>query len=118
MKEKRHDSRFSHNLIVQFEKISFPLPDKHIYQKSYSADISSGGIAIETDFKIPENDILSVSINLSDGETATPIYAIGTVKYCTKKTGGKYQIGMEFTSIDDQDQEILNNYFQKQKVIK
>ncbi len=116
MIEKRQFDRFSYNITVQFEKIFFPLQDDSFLEKSYSANISTNGVAIETDFELKEEDVLSINMNLND-PSASQVNAIGTVKSCVK-TNGKYTVGMEFTSIDNQDKKALQSYLKKQKVEK
>ena len=116
MIEKRQFDRFSHSITVQFEKIFFPLPDDSFLKKSYSANISTNGVAIEIDFELKEEDVLSINMNLNSSSTSQ-VNAIGTVKSCIK-TNGKYTVGMEFTSIDSQDKKALKSFFQKQKVEK
>ncbi len=127
MDEKRKYDRLPKEIKVKYEKVSFPIFDVSSKINAIASNIGLGGIAIacktkfdigdavNLDITIPEYYKFSTSYKYTESITDSAIHAIGKVRYQLRKGNGRYETGIEFTSIDHDDMTGLRNYINKKK---
>jgi hypothetical protein len=125
--DKRKFERLPDEIIVKYEKITFPIISSGTKAEVKASNISVGGICIYTREKLEAEDAVNLQIIIKDYYKYSTSYkytdniidyninVIGKVRYQNRKTGGSYETGIEFTSIDIDDKMGIKKYLKEWK---
>ncbi len=75
------------------------------YSMARTLNVSKGGILMETHIPLPQGQQVMITLGLND----QLIDVMGRITYTTTASG-RYQNGIEFFHVSDQDKRILDNY--------
>ncbi|KOR30964.1 hypothetical protein TI04_03235 [Achromatium sp. WMS2] len=121
--ETRQFPRIDINAMVEILLLSYPLPE-HSTDSGYLINIAQNGICCELLSAYAEGDLLSVKVSLKgwskqkhgvkaivDESTArAPLTAIGKVVWCQPNINGKYDVGIRFADVYEDDIQALAKY--------
>ncbi len=111
---KRRSSRIAVNFDIIYKLKSLPEVHMKVDESERYAlmlDISEQGMAIETDYQVPELSELEITLHLIFKDRQTdPMHVVGGVRYNLYLADRKkYRLGIKFLQIDDDiKQEILD----------
>ncbi len=74
-------------------------------QPTCHVNLSATGIAFDTQELLQEGDSLELKLVVPPALAGIVVY--GRVVYCQQKEGGDYRVGVDFTEIQESDQEFL-----------
>ena len=109
-REKRKFVRLNALVDVVYNKVS---PSQKV-EVSLTKNISKGGICLIAYDELKVSDKLDLNIYLP--EDKTPLHVIGRVAWvkdfviCNIPNGKRYDVGIEFLTITDEDQNKINKY--------
>jgi c-di-GMP-binding flagellar brake protein YcgR len=75
------------------------------YSMARTLNVSKGGILMETHIPLPQGQQVMITLGLND----QLIDVMGRIAYTTASSG-RYQHGIEFFHVSDNDKRILDNY--------
>ncbi len=125
--DNRKFFRLPNTIRVELQKVQFPLSSAFKKNEALSANISTGGVSIESSIEYRPGDILQLDFSLPvlisrrsgvmSGKTVdtSEINAVGIVRYCNRKSQGVYETGLHFSSIDVEALAALKRFIQIKK---
>jgi len=126
--EKRQFHRIPETVTITLKKIAYPMTDDAVVE-GIGKNISAGGVCFAVPQPYEPGDLLSLQVNLSgwqhhkssyaaviDDEVAmAPLTAVAKVAWCRAKTDTpKYEIGVTFENIYEDDFQALKKYLAPQ----
>lgn len=110
--EKRIDKRADFEERARFKLLGEDQSSVNTeYAPAVTRNISKGGVCMEVDNKIAEGNVIRVEIPVDKNDR--PIKAFCEVQWCKPVNDGKYEIGLSFIALKEEDAEFLNNYVNK-----
>jgi hypothetical protein len=107
--EKRTDKRADFEDTARFKVLSDEQSSLNMeYAEAITKNISRGGVCMEIPHKIPEGNVIRIEIPIKKGDK--PIKAFCEVQWCKAVNDNKYEIGLSFIALKEEDAESLNNY--------
>ncbi|HRZ13935.1 MAG TPA: PilZ domain-containing protein [Candidatus Omnitrophota bacterium] len=117
-RERRKFKRLRVNLAIVFRinnasKMRMVVENKEI--RATMIDLSEGGLAILTNYDLPEDSILSMKFTLfkvdsDDVSFYGPMEIEGTVRYRQILANNEYRLGIVFTSIEKNDSREIDTF--------
>jgi c-di-GMP-binding flagellar brake protein YcgR len=78
------------------------------YAEATTKNISRGGVCMVVPHKINEGNVIRVEIPVEKNER--PIKAFCEVQWCRPEDNGKFEVGLSFIALKEEDVEHLNNF--------
>jgi c-di-GMP-binding flagellar brake protein YcgR len=78
------------------------------YAEAVTRNISRGGVCMVVPHKITEGNVIRVEIPMEQNDK--PIKAFCEVQWCRAGESGKYDVGLSFIALKEEDVEHLNSY--------
>lgn len=112
--ERRKYRRIDSGFLVSCEKYTIPRSAGAGLSKAKTKNLSGGGILLEVDSEYKVGDLLRMEIAIPDWEkykaefykpgqiaSSKPFVVIGTVVYVKALPAGKYDVGVNFSGLDE-----------------
>lgn len=113
--EKRIDKRAGFEERARFKLLGEDQSAMNIeYAEAVTKNISRGGVCMQIPHKITEGNVIRVEIPVEKGDR--PIKAFCEVQWCRDISGGKYEVGLSFIALKEEDAEFLKDYVNKRAV--
>ena len=114
-RDRRRFQRTSLSTEIFYRVVGAPegeAPQAEKENMAYLFNVSEGGLGFMCGSQVPAGASLEVAFNfLLDGCRNLKITAVGLVRYCFLMGDYKrYQVGIEFTSINDADKKFIADY--------
>jgi c-di-GMP-binding flagellar brake protein YcgR len=125
--DNRKFPRLPETIRVRHQKVQFPLSSALEKNEALSANISAGGISIESSIQYKSGDVLQLDFTLPahslrrsgvmPGKTVdtSEVSAMAIVRYCKRNQQGGYEAGLRFSSIDAEALGVLKRFIQLKK---
>lgn len=78
------------------------------YAEALTKNISRGGVCMEIPHKMTEGNVIRVEIPVE--KETRPIKAFCEVQWCRPTDSGKFEVGLSFIALKEEDAEYLNEY--------
>jgi c-di-GMP-binding flagellar brake protein YcgR len=107
--EKRIDKRASIEEKARYKILSEDEAALNFeYVEAVTRNISRGGVCMVIPHKIKEGNVVRVEIPVN--KENKPIKAFCEVQWCRQENDGKYEVGLSFIALKEEDVEYLNLY--------
>ena len=80
-------------------------------QVTHTADVSAGGVALSVREMLPVGSQIKLEVHVPPLNRA--VQAVGQVVRCLPGRKGGYELGIQFTQIDPQDQSLLDDAIER-----
>jgi hypothetical protein len=113
--EKRIDKRAEIEERARFKLLGEDQSSMNMeYAEAVTKNISRGGVCMEIPNKIAEGNVIRVEIPVEKSDR--PIKAFCEVQWCRPIDEGKYEVGLSFIALKEEDAAFLNDYVNKRAV--
>ena len=114
--EKRIDKRAGIEEKARFKLLGDDQSTMNMeYAEAETRNISRGGVCMVIPHKIGEGNVIRVEIPMDKADR--PIKAFCEVQWCRNtSTDGKYEVGLSFIALKEEDAESLNEYVNKRAI--
>jgi hypothetical protein len=113
--EKRMDKRADIEEHARFKLLGEDQSSMNMeYAEAKTRNISRGGVCMDIPYKIAEGNVIRVEIPIE--KIDRPIKAFCEVQWCRPADQGRYEVGLSFIALKEEDAEFLNDYVNKRAV--
>ena len=111
--DRRKYIRIPYEAVIRYKACPNKEQKKKFFLDACSKNISSGGILMATKERFPQGTILEVELDIPSLDGYSTVKILGQVVRTTEaEKGRRYENGISFYKIEEQDEEILEQFLE------
>ncbi len=111
--DRRKYIRIPYEAVIRYKACPNKEPKKRPFSDASSKNISGGGILMATKERFPQGTILEVELDIPSLDGYSTVKILGqVVRTAESEKGKKYENGISFYKIDEQDEDMLEQFLE------